>query len=153
MTVPSDKEYDPAAHLSQEDIRIDIPVLHPSSPSPSNSQKLTHFVKELLCTSGHTASVISVAAVLEYLRVRSPSLGPLSDGRYLTKQRFVTASGTPCTKLGLTNQSTVATVSGLVQRKPLPPGVWRTPVLKFLVGGKPSLPEYVQGYSTLLVVP
>ena len=92
MTVPSDEEYDPAVHLSVQDVAVD------NSSTPSllrvtiKQSKTDPFRKGVDLYVGKTsAPTCPVAAVLNYLMVRGTAPGPLflyQDGRKLTRQRF-----------------------------------------------------------------
>ena len=93
MTVPTDSAYDPSTHLSISDIQVD----HPSSPTVLQvnikSSKTDPFRKGIHLYLGETGcDLCPVAAVVAYLCIRGMKPGPLfmfSDGRYLTRQRFV----------------------------------------------------------------
>ncbi len=95
LTVPSDREYDATVHLSRGDIEIENPR-SPSALSVRIKQSKTDpFRRGVSLYVGHTRSALCpVAAILDYLCARGPDPGPLftfSDGRYQTKQRFVSA--------------------------------------------------------------
>ena len=93
MTVPGDQEYDPQTHLSLGDIALD------DSRSPSlvrvtiKQSKTDPFRKGVDIFVGRTGTdLCPVGALLDYLRVRGAAQGALfvfSDGRLLTRQRFV----------------------------------------------------------------
>ena len=93
MTVPSEAGYDPGVHLHVSDMAVD------STSNPTFVQlrikqsKTDPFRLEAKLVVGRTGtSLCPVAALLDYLRVRGVSEGPLfryQDGRYLTRQRLV----------------------------------------------------------------
>ena len=93
MSVPDNDSYDPAVHLSRQDIALD----DASSPSVVRvrikQSKTDPFSKGIDLYLGKTSSdLCPVAALLNYLAVRSKVDGPLfmfKDGRSLTRQRFV----------------------------------------------------------------
>ena len=98
---PSDSSYDPSCHLSPGDISSN----DPSNPSvlrvnikQSKTDPFRHGVYIIVGATGE--SLCPVAAVLHYLTIRGMEAGPLfcfSDGRALTRQRFVS----PLSDLGL----------------------------------------------------
>ena len=106
MTVPSDNEYDEAVHLSVRDISVDDPV-HPSMLKIRIKQSKTDpFRKGIDLFVGKTGSCLCpVAAMLSYLHVRGiQRVGPLflfSDGRVLTRHRFVNAVQDGLKKAGI----------------------------------------------------
>ena len=95
LTVPSDSTYDPAVHLSLSDVATDAP-LNPSALRITVKQSKTDpFRRGVDLWVGRTGTdLCPVAAVLDYMKVRGPCPGPLfvfTDGRVLTRQRFVDA--------------------------------------------------------------
>ena len=90
---PSEKNFDPLAHLCFSDIRVDS---H-SSPSylqvtikASKTDPFRQGVTLFIGVSGGT--LCPVSAVLNYMVARGSSPGPLftwDDGRYLTRESFV----------------------------------------------------------------
>ena len=105
MTVPSDKGYDPASHLSFGDIAVD----NPSAPTLMRVQikqsKTDPFRKGVHLFVGRTSlEVCPVAAMLKYLVARGWEKGPLfkfRDGRPLTHQHLVDALRAALTRVGL----------------------------------------------------
>ena len=93
MTVPSDDAYDPAVHLSVNDLAVD----DPSSPSAlritikqSNTDPFRRGVD--LWVGKTESDLCPVAAVLDYFIARGSRTGPLfmfADGQPLTRQHFV----------------------------------------------------------------
>ena len=93
MTVPGDNDYDPNTHLSLADIAVDDNK-RPSLLRVNIKQSKTDpFRKGVGIFVGRTGTdLCPVGAILDYLRVRGSSPGALfifSDGRFLTRQRFV----------------------------------------------------------------
>ena len=86
LTVPNDKGYDAAVHLSLSDISVCIRL---------KASKTDPFRKGISLFIGKVASdICPIAAMLAYLMVRGQHAGPLfkfQDGRFLTRQRLVTA--------------------------------------------------------------
>ena len=90
MSVPSDKAYDSAVHLSMGDITVD----DPSNPSMLKIKlKPTPFRRGVDLFVGRTGlDLCTVAALLGYLTVRGSQPGPLflfEDGQFLTRGHFV----------------------------------------------------------------
>ena len=93
MTAPSEAGYDPGVHLYVSDVAVD------SASNPTFVQlrikqsKTDPFRLGAKLVVGRTGmSLCPVAALLDYLRLRGLSEGPLfryQDGRYLTRQRLV----------------------------------------------------------------
>ena len=93
IVIPSDSSYDPAAHLSYGDVRVD------STSAPSfievhiKSSKTDVFRKGISIYLGITGmELCPVAAILGYMVCRNKSPGPFfvfSDGRSLTRDRLV----------------------------------------------------------------
>ena len=105
MTVPDDMGYDPSVHLSIKDISVD------NSSNPSmicikiKLSKTDLFRKGINLFIGRTnSSLCPVSAVLNYLCTRGMGAGPLfhfSDGKVLTRQRFVSAVKAGLDKAGI----------------------------------------------------
>ena len=110
MTVPSDSEYDESVHLSVRDVAVDDPT-HPSIIQIRIKQSKTDpFRKGIDLYVGKTgSSLCPVAAMMNYLMVRGTKrLGPLfifSDGRVLTRQRFVDAVRDGLNKAGIDSKN------------------------------------------------
>jgi hypothetical protein len=95
MTAPGDATYDASVHLSISDIAVD------NSKSPAvvrvtiKASKTDPFRKGVELYLGKTGTTVCpVTAMVSYLCVRGMSSGALflfSDGRLLTRQRFVEA--------------------------------------------------------------
>ena len=93
LTVPSEKSYDPTAHLSYSDIAVD------SRDNPSiiaihlKKSKTDPFRQGVRITVGRTKDKLCpVTALLSYLAKRGDRPGPLfiwQDGRPLTRLQFV----------------------------------------------------------------
>ena len=95
MTVPSDSNFDPATHLTRKDIAVDNPEKPEVLLVTINQPKTDPFRKGVDLFIGKTGRELSpVTALLGYLVERGSRPGPLflfRDGRYLTRQRLVTA--------------------------------------------------------------
>ena len=93
LTVPNDKGYDPAVHLSRNDIALDNPRTPTMVRVTIKQSKTDPFRKGINLFLGKTSTeVCPVTALLNYLVVRGKRKGPLflfEDGRFLTRQRFV----------------------------------------------------------------
>ena len=91
--VPSESECDPAVHLSFGDVQVD----NISSPQyleiRIKASKTDPFRKGVSVFLGRTdTDICPVAAILGYMVQRGSQKGPLflfSDGRFLTRERFV----------------------------------------------------------------
>ena len=95
ITAAENGEFDPAQHLSVQDISVDNP-LNPRSVAVRIKQSKTDpFRLGVTIHLGRTDSVLCpVAALMAYLVVRGKGKGPLfrfEDGRPLTRPRLVTA--------------------------------------------------------------
>ena len=95
MTVPGDTAFDPAIHLSINDLAVDNSQ-HPKWVRVSIKQSKTDpFRRGVDVFVGRSSSPLCpVAAVLDYLCLRGMEAGPLfsfQDGRPLTRPRFATA--------------------------------------------------------------
>lgn len=105
MTVPSDNTYDPAVHLNRRDIAVDNPMAPQTIRLTIKQSKTDPFRKGLDIYLGKTSSdLCPVAAMLNYLVVRGKSEGPLfvfADGKFLTRQRFVTGVREALQKAGI----------------------------------------------------
>ena len=110
MKVPSDSEYDESVHLSVRDVAVDDPT-HPSIIQIRIKQSKTDpFRKGIDLYVGKTgSSLCPVVAMMNYLMVRGTKrLGPLfifSDGRVLTRQRFVDAVRDGLNKAGINSKN------------------------------------------------
>ena len=95
MTVPSDTGFDPGVHLSYGDIAVDNPRTPTVMRVTIKQSKTDPFRRGIDLFLGKTSTdLCPVAAMLNYLVVRRPQEGPLftfQDGRFLTRQRLVTA--------------------------------------------------------------
>ena len=95
LTVPSNKGYDAAVHLSLSDISVDNPTSLGVLCVRLKASRTDPFRKGISLFIGKVASdIYPVAAMLAYLMVRGLHAGPLfkfQDGRFLTRQRLVTA--------------------------------------------------------------
>lgn len=93
MTVPGDKEFDAAVHLSFKDIAVDDPKNPQMVKVRIKQSKTDPFRKGLDIYLGKTGTdLCPVVALLRYLTVRGKRGGPLfqfQDGRFLTRQRLV----------------------------------------------------------------
>ena len=95
LTVPGDASFDPTTHLVREDLAVD----NPSDPAVLQlrlkASKTDPFRKGMFLYIGKgSPDLCPVTAALSYLLVRGRRDGPLfmfSDGRFLTRQRFVVA--------------------------------------------------------------
>ena len=109
LTVPGVEAFDPATHLTREDLAVD----NPEDPSVFRirlkASKTDPFRKGVLLFIGRGApDLCPVKALVSYLLVRGERAGPLflfEDGRFLTRQRFVKEvrealrkAGVDCTK-------------------------------------------------------
>ena len=95
MTVPNDQNYDPSCHLSVGDVAVDNPRAPTLLRVSIKQSKTDPFRKGIDLYMGRTGTeVCPVAAMLKYLVARGSQAGPLfrfEDGRFLTRQRFVSA--------------------------------------------------------------
>ena len=95
ITIPCDKDYDPAVHLSMGDIAVDD-VHNPTMLQINIKQSKTYpFWRGVNLFMGRTGSdLCPVAALMDYLSVRGTKCGSLflfEDGRFLTRVHFVEA--------------------------------------------------------------
>ena len=95
MTVPTDSSYDPAVHLSRNDVAIDNAQKPAGLRVTIKQSKTDPFRKGIDLFLEKTATdLCPVTAMLNYLVVRGKQQGPLfmfRDGRFLTRERLVTA--------------------------------------------------------------
>jgi len=95
FTVPSEEGFDASTHLTHQDIAIDDPRRPNMIRVHLKQSKTDPFRKGVSLFIGKTgAELCPVAALLGYLVERGQRPGPLflfKDGRYLTRQRLVTA--------------------------------------------------------------
>ena len=102
---PSDAKFDESVHLSFGDVRVD------NTQSPKyvevhiKASKTDPFRKGVSIYLGRgSEELCPVAAILDYLVRRGSTLGPLfvfSDGKYLTRQRFVVAIRSALDSVGI----------------------------------------------------
>lgn len=92
MTVLSDSSLDPIVHLGVSDVAVDNPREPSTVRIRIKQSKTDPFRKGIDLFVGRTSSSLCpVAALLDYLRFRRASPGPLyQDGRALTRARFAT---------------------------------------------------------------
>ena len=93
LTVPGDDAFDPASHLTREDLAVDIPedptvvrVRLKASKTDLFRRGVTLFIRK------GAPDLCPVKALVCYLLVRGEKAGPLfvfEDRRFLTRQRFV----------------------------------------------------------------
>ena len=95
LTVPSDSAFDPSMHLSWGDLAVDSPDNPTVLSVRLKASKTNPFRKGIMLYIGRVSSdLCPVSAILAYLLCRGKKNGPLflfTDGRPLTRQRFVTA--------------------------------------------------------------
>ena len=105
FTVPADNAYDPTAHLNTEDISVDRKTNPSMARIKLKKSKTDPFRQGVDIYVGRTfGQLCPVAAILAYLAVRGPDTGPLfmfADGRFLTRDRFVTRVRGALTAAGL----------------------------------------------------
>ena len=105
FTVPADNAYDPTAHLNTEDISVDSKANPSMARIKLKKSKTDPFRQGVDIYVGRTfGQLCPVAAILAYLAVRGPGTGPLfmfADGRFLTRDRFVTRVRGALTAAGL----------------------------------------------------
>ena len=105
MTVPTDSSYDPAVHLSRNDVAVDNAQKPAVLRVTIKQSKTDPFRKGIDLFLGKTATdLCPVTAMLNYLVVRGKQQGPLfmfRDGRFLTRERLVTAVRAALQKAGL----------------------------------------------------
>ncbi len=110
MTVPSDTEYDETVHLGIKDVAVDD-ANHPSILQIRIKQSKTDpFRQGINLYVGKTGShICPVASMMNYLQARGMGTsGPLfrfSDGRVLTRKRFVDAVRDGLKKAGVDERS------------------------------------------------
>ena len=92
---PDDSSYDPAVHLSHGDVKVndrDSPQFLTIHVKASKTDPFRRGVTVFVGRA--TVQLCPVAAILNYMVRRGPSVGPFfkfSDGRLLTRERFVKA--------------------------------------------------------------
>ena len=95
LTVPSEKSFDPSAHLTVDDISVDDRKKPSVLAIQLKKSKTDPFRKGVRITIGRTQDELCpVTALLSYLQKRGMKPGPLflwSDGRALTRDDFVRA--------------------------------------------------------------
>ena len=163
MTAPIDATYDASVHLSISDIAVD------NSRSPAvvrvtvKASKTDPFRKGVQLYLGKTGTTVCpVTAMVSYLCVRGMSSGALfrfSDGRLLTRQRFVEALRTGLEKVNVPQDqycghilrigaATTAAAKGLEDSIIKTLGRWES--VAYLQYVK-ILRQQLAGYSRLLV--
>ena len=105
FTVPADNAYDPTAHLNAEDISVDSKANPSMAKIKIKKSKTDPFRQGIDIYVGRTfGQLCPVTAILSYLAVRGPKVGPLfifADGRFLTRDRFVAKVRVALTAAGL----------------------------------------------------
>lgn len=105
IVVPSDSSFCQDRHLSFEDIRVDSHAAPQFLEVRIKESKTDPFRKGVTIVIGRTGGELCpVAAVLGYMAARGPAAGPLfhfSDGRALTRARFVAAVRVALTRAGV----------------------------------------------------
>ncbi len=105
MTVPTESEYDPGAHLSVKDIAVDDPVQPRVVWVFIKQLKTDPFRKGIHLFLGRTQSdICPVKALVNYLVARGKKDGPLfvfPNGDFLTRQRLVSVVREAIKKAGL----------------------------------------------------
>ena len=95
MVVPSQEAYDPSVHLNFSDVSVNNPERPTMLKICIKQSKTDPFRKGVDLFLGKTdADICPVRALLNYLIMRGRAQGPLfilEDGRFLTRQYFVTA--------------------------------------------------------------
>ena len=95
VVAPSDRGYDPEWHLSYSDVRADTRTIPDFLQVTIKASKTDPFRKGVTIFLGRTRNELCpVAASLQYMIQRGGAPGPLfkfGDGRYLTRDRFVSA--------------------------------------------------------------
>ena len=95
VVVPSDRGFEASTHLSYQDVRVDSQAAPRYLEVRIKASKTDPFRKGVSVFLGRTDGVICpVAATLAYMVLRGSGGGPFftfGDGRYLTRERFVTA--------------------------------------------------------------
>jgi hypothetical protein len=95
VVVPSDTGFDSSRHLTYTDVKVDSQAAPRYLEVRIKVSKTDPFRKGVSVFLGWTGGELCpVAAVLDYMVRRGPGDGPLfsfSDGRPLTRERFVTA--------------------------------------------------------------
>ena len=139
MTVPTDSSYDPAVHLSRNDVAVDNAQKPAVLRVTIKQTKTDPFRKGIDLFLGKTATdLCPVTAMLNYLVVRGKQQGPLfmfRDGRFLTRERLVMAVRAALQKAGLDCANTVDTASGLGRQRRQPAEGWRMPSSRPWVDG------------------
>lgn len=104
ICVPSAKDYDPGAHLSFGDVRLDSTVDPHVAQVNIKASKTDPFRKGVSLFLGRTGSVLCpVLALAAYLASRGPQLGPffMIEGRPLTREVFVSKVREALSEAGL----------------------------------------------------
>ncbi len=105
MTIPTESENDPGAHLSVKDIAVDDPVQPRVVKIFIKQSKTDPFRKGIHLFLGRTQSdICPVKALVNYLVARGKKDGPLfvfPNGDFLTRQRLVSGVRETIKKAGL----------------------------------------------------
>ena len=105
MVAPSDRGYDAEWHLSFADVRADTQKIPEFLQVTIKASKTDPFRKGVTIFLGRTQDELCpVAATLQYMVRRGSGPGPLfmfSEGRYLTRDRFVSAVRSGLTMAGI----------------------------------------------------
>ena len=105
VVVPSDKGFDAAVHLTYADVRTDNYESPKLLEIKIKASKTDPFRKGVTVYIGRTGEKLCpVAATLSYMVMRGPGEGPLftfSDGKFLTRERFVSSVRGALTKAGI----------------------------------------------------
>ena len=132
LTVSGDDAFDPASHLTREDLAVNIPEDPTVVRVRLKASKTDPFKRGVTLLIGKGApDLCPVKALVCYLLVRGEKAGPLfvfEDGRFLTRQRFVKEVREALGEAGVDCTSTVATASGSGQLRQQHPGGWKTPL-------------------------
>lgn len=106
---PGDAEFDPSRHLTFNDVSVDSHEAPRVLEVTIKASKTDPFRKGVTVVIGATeGELCPVAAILSYMASRGPGEGPLfrfSDGRPLTRARFVAAVRRALEEAGLNPQS------------------------------------------------
>ena len=105
VVVPSDSGFDPGVHLCFGDVSVDSRLAPSCIQVVLKVSKTDPFRKGVALVIGKgSRDLCPVAAVLDYMVRRGSGAGPLfqfSDGRFLTRARFVTAVRSALSQAGL----------------------------------------------------
>jgi hypothetical protein len=122
IVVPSDTEYDKSAHLLVEDVLVDNVMSPKWLENRIKASKTDPFRKGVSVYIGISwSNTCPVAAILDYRVRRGSCPGPFfrfSDGRLLTRARFVTQLKRLWQKWGWMRTNTRVTALELAQPQP-----------------------------------